>query len=808
MPFKSVGKEITRGTICRDQFTASVTIICSDRIAQGQASFLLLDIKWRQKKDDTEQPGIPDDAKPIVLTFRKQASSASGDIHFDAADGPTTKGFTGDTQQVLTIFGAASTTGEKPDVVLDIKIEDKVRESIPLSVGAVTTTVEIRDENGTDPPQFFILPETITRLKAVATPAGGSFSWFSTSPSLEIRGNSTNEIVEVIVHRPQGALPAIADRFLRLAVLYAPSSGPAIMAFYTPWAIFAPEEPGPFPVGKTTYTAANMTIAGGLEGWPLDIEVTIEGLIRYPAETAGDNKNFSTLKSKYPLVMLAHGRHSPVDLEREAADESIKLDGAGDPIFIKTGAGDVAEFKNFEGLEYLASHLASYGFVAVSLNLNGKFDPATRVGQLVEPQGVTVSCRPFKMDQVAIEHRALTILQTVRTIKDKNANDPIFKDKIDEATIGLIGHSRGGEAVVQAQETNKALIPLGLDEKLKAIVSIAPTDSRNVNVEIPYLAIVGTDDGDVFDLEGLRIYDRAKPPRHLIVVVGGIHNGFSSNWRERDEVLVPPPVSRAQHEIIAKGYINLFLQRYLNGLHGEVSYFTLDRRLDLPASVDLHFSYQGLAGLTVDTFEDTPADKQKNTLNEKAADSSLVSFEELDLHRFKATPPDPINGCTDINLKTWFQDTTGLMVEWNTLSASYSSELGGRSAANFEALSFRVGQDTTINPASLDQDFKVTLTDSDGQKATVKASDFGKMPFPRTKQLPDFDGLLRVKKDGLGNPITFAIPMSLLKTIRIPLRKFVEKNAKLKLDSLAKITFEFNEKIPGRIAVDDIEFSL
>src|SRR6185295_8519121 len=197
-------------------------------------------------------------------------------------------------------------------------------------------------------------------------------------------------------------------------------------------------------------------------------------------------------------------------------------------------------------------------------------------------------------------------------------------------------------------------------------------------------------------------------------------------------------VSRAQHEIIAKGYINLFMQRYLNGLRGEVPYFPLDRRLDLPASLDLHFSYQGPGGLMVDTFEDAPADKDKNTLKKDVAGPSLVSFDEVDLHTFKATPPDPTAGCTDINRQTWFQDTHGVMIEWNSLSASYTSELGSLSAANFEALSFRVGQDITINPASVDQDFKVTLADSDGQKATVKASDFGKLPFPRTKQLPVF----------------------------------------------------------------------
>jgi len=64
-------------------------------------------------------------------------------------------------------------------------------------------------------------------------------------------------------------------------------------------------------------------------------------LIRYPAAVAGANQPISTLLDTYPLVILAHGNHvrGPV------------------------------RFDSHDGLEYLARHLASYGYVAASIDL-------------------------------------------------------------------------------------------------------------------------------------------------------------------------------------------------------------------------------------------------------------------------------------------------------------------------------------------------------------------------------------------------------------------------------------------------------
>lgn len=800
MPLRTIGREVTRGTICKDTFRAQVTIVCSDRIPAGEASRLYLSVRWRERRDGGEVPGQPDDARPITLTLRKLTAAASGEIRFDALDGPTTKGFTRDVDQFLVIFGQSATAGSTPDVGLDVSIEGELQATVNLSVGPVATTVAIRAENGVDEAGFFILPDTQTRLTAVATPATpGIFGWVSAHPDLLLSSPVTTPTVGLSARRPTGALPPVADRTMNLAVLFTPDSGEgSVMAVHELFPVYDPEEPGPFPVGRAHYpnsafTPLEMTLIAGLDGWPLDINVPLEALVRYPAASAGDDTPFSPRQPKYPLIILAHGRHGASEFERLADGSPRRGPGCGlTPI--TNLAGDRVEFKNFEGLEYLASHLASYGFIAASINLNGRFNPANGRGELVVPQGTVVTCRPTLVDEAAITQRGLVVLGHIQALRDLNSSDPVFQNKIDLDRIGLIGHSRGGEAVVAAQETNKTvLLPLTADEKIKAIVSIAPTDNRNISLDVPYLLLVGTDDGDVSDLSGLRIYDRAQPPKHGVIVVGAIHNYFSTNWQWQDEVPADPPVSRAQHESIAKGYCNIFFQHYLNGLSGEVQYFTGRRRLGLPASVELHFLHRALNGLVVDAFEDAPPDKLKNTLDGTVTPNNIASFDEVDLH--------PLTAACTPNLPAWCQDTHGLMVEWRTLTASYDSALGGQSAQPFEALSFRVGQDDAINPPGATQDFKVRLTDADGRVATLKVSDFDTIPPVRTKSIiVDEDPITCA-------PVTAPKKVTVLKTIRIPLQRFKQQNAGLRLEALASVSFVFDEKVPGKLAFDDIEFS-
>lgn len=562
-------------------------------------------------------------------------------------------------------------------------------------------------------------------------------------------------------------------------------------------------------------TGPTFTISGGLENVAYDVVVNLKALVRYPADSNGVGVQLSSSKDRYPLVVLAHGRHNPFEFSRTGAGGIIML-APGIPDTITDADDNVMEFKNYEGLEYLAAHLASHGFIAVSINLNGRYHPDTDFSdvwaELVRPGLRLISCRPAESDQAAIAHRGITILRHIQEMKRRNDEEALFYGRIDLDNIALLGHSRGGEAVVSAYDQNKALPPAS-QAQIKGLISIAPTDFRHIILDVPFLAINGSDDGDVIDAGGLRIYDRADPPRQLVWVIGAIHNYFSSNWHWQGEVPAAPLVDRSGHENIAKAYANVFVHQYLmRNVAGLETYFTAERNISALSAIDMHHSYQTTSTLTVDSFEDSPADKTRNSLAESVTDVSVKSFDEMVFHRhttavplagpitpamiadMQADPPRLSPSRCTIHLAYWFHETNAMMIEWDNTSAVYNTALPNVSVVDFKAMSFRVAQDKTVNPVGNTQDFKIKLTDSSGQEAFIKVSDITTIPYPRDKEVD------------IGITVDFS--KSVFKTVRLPLKRFTQLNNYLDLTSLSSIGFMFSETSVGRLGIDDIEFTL
>jgi hypothetical protein len=104
------------------------------------------------------------------------------------------------------------------------------------------------------------------------------------------------------------------------------------------------------------------------------------------------------------------------------------------------------------------------------------------------------------------------------------ATENPFHGKVDMGNIGIIGHSRGGEAVGHATAFNTlthypddATITWDFGFDIKAVIAIAPVDgqyrpsSRLVPVEnVNYFVFHGTHDGDVSSFAGLRTYKRVQ----------------------------------------------------------------------------------------------------------------------------------------------------------------------------------------------------------------------------------------------------------------------------------------------------------
>ena len=228
-----------------------------------------------------------------------------------------------------------------------------------------------------------------------------------------------------------------------------------------------------FPVGEAFYdpgtdpfvpAADRMISFPPGDGYPVPRTVEIRALVRYPAAVAGAGAPFHPAVSTCPLVLIVHGNHRAT------------LSPGGPPT------------ESYRGFDYLARHLAARGYIAASLDmdqLNGPFGEDAPVNN-------------------TISYRARTILAHIARWRAKNMSDPLFAGRVDLFRIGLVGHSRGGEAVVEARRLGS---PYGT---VAGVASMSPTDwLGDIHFGCPYLVTYGSVDGDIITAEGFKLYDRA-----------------------------------------------------------------------------------------------------------------------------------------------------------------------------------------------------------------------------------------------------------------------------------------------------------
>src|SRR5262249_3688830 len=150
---------------------------------------------------------------------------------------------------------------------------------------------------------------------------------------------------------------------------------------------------------------------------------------------------------------------------------------------------------NHMGYMDLLDRLASKGIIAISIDA---YDLTGNVPQLI----------PERSDLI-LKHLELwshmNDLATFPSYPDFFAGR--FNSHVDMTKISVSGHSRGGEASMVAYMRNaSAPTPFNIN----SVSSIAPVDGQAyVLPDVPYFVILPAADGDVFNLSGMRIYDRA-----------------------------------------------------------------------------------------------------------------------------------------------------------------------------------------------------------------------------------------------------------------------------------------------------------
>lgn len=395
------------------------------------------------------------------------------------------------------------------------------------------------------------------------------------------------------------------------------------------------------PFGRVTDFAGNQPFdflqaakdAGLIKPYPADpakFLTRIDARLCYPAQSSSTGTPKAVHfphsgKRAMPLAVIVHGNH-----------EALVATGKPKPVTLKNGAaavtGTLSSIPNHEGYRYLQEHLAAQPEGIISLSISTNLANAT--GSWVE-------------------WRARMINAAIGALKAAIAADPghFLRDAVDFAKVGLLGHSRGGEAVIRAHQLN--LVAKGYT--CKAVVSLAPTDFTGAtaaskvavdNPETAYLGIWGGLDGDVsgarraggFAFAGAapRIYDRCKAHKAFVFAPPCTHNRFNNPvWSDHGEwqrttggataLDVPAAAaSEAAHEALLKEYGWAFFDLILNGNAARQAAFR-SGEVKSASGIDVaqqwHF---GTGFLTIDDFEGVSASFGARTLDPIMAIASLA----------------------------------------------------------------------------------------------------------------------------------------------------------------------------------------
>lgn len=421
----------------------------------------------------------------------------------------------------------------------------------------------------------------------------------------------------------------------------------------------------------------------------------------------------------FPLVVIVHGNHDPEDFS--------------DP-----------------GYGYLGELMASRGFIFVSVDenfLNGNMSGEN-------------------------DARGWLLLQHLKAWRGFNdsAGGP-FSGRVDLGNIALIGHSRGGEAVAVAAAFNRlshypddATIPFDFDFGIKAIAAIAPVDGQYTPanrptplVNINYLVMHGSHDGDVSSFSGLRQYARVrftdgKPWfKSAVWMYRANHGQWNTVWGSTDggpesarfldlRGLLPPEQQRQ----MARIYLSAFLEATLKGRREYLPMFRDHRVIGgwLPKTMYVtRFMDSGFH-----TLADYDEDVEVNT---GSAPGVTIAAESLATWREGVLPLRSRNGD---------EGHSGVWLGWNNRiagtdttrtgkPASYSVSLGDSLRAAWKvgtgsALVFSLTTTSAVpGPRAAPKDTTKTKTPAAGKKPAPKPTALDSLPVGLSIEMVDSHGV-------------------------------------------------------------------
>lgn len=473
----------------------------------------------------------------------------------------------------------------------------------------------------------------------------------------------------------------------------------------------------PYPVGSIEYDSG---VAVVVTTGAVSVSAHVKGNAYYPAESSGPGTPFRAGLSPVPIIFMAHGNHS-----------------AADPSYL--------------GYDYFQQALARIGMVAASVDLNA----------------INAKDLPYTEDDPNL--RAQLLVKSIEFLKSIPPGSPLSA-KVDYSKVGLMGHSRGGEAVLIVPKLVMASVP-GVGNP--CILSLAPTNAPHVAggpsvKRVPsgsaFMTLLPAGDGDVYTNDGAKFYDQGipSPLKCQLYLLKANHNYFNRQWTDDDTAgWGGPPLtilSRADHERVLTVYGCAFFRAFLLG--HETSQFLEGRMLPPsldPSNISLSIKWSNqVAKITVDDYEESHP-ISLNSLGEPTSQNGGLT---ATVETFAGGDGHPlVSG-------TFYGDTMGMKAASPAGVGSFRSQLHGTvSIAEKMEVWVRVAEiydGVSVPPTATG--FEIGLEDSDGIIAWLTSDSVGGVPRPYDRKAHD-------------SPVGLDCTKTMMRTLRFPVGCFEDANS-------------------------------
>ncbi len=379
------------------------------------------------------------------------------------------------------------------------------------------------------------------------------------------------------------------------------------------------------------------------------------------------------------------------------------------PVFFIVHGNHDSNVPSYLGYDYLGQSLASHGYVVISVDEN-----------IINATGVNNDLR------------AVLLLENMKVIFELNDTEgSAIAGLIDEDTVAIGGHSRGGEMVAAAYLFNDldyypedGTVKFDYHFNITSIVAIAPVVdqyrpvSHSVEIsDVNYLLIHGSNDQDVSDMMGEKQYNNvtftgADGEFYLkseVYILGANHGQFNTQWGRYDNPGAPAGFLNTHNfldpmdqQFIASSYIRVFLDTTLG----------------------IDNTYEELLS-NVDAFRSVLPDTVYITNYEDSNFEQLFTFD--DTVDIGAEQSVKVSGANTWTITSYDRGDLGESENY-VLSVNWDEDSAPQITMNFDAVDISSGyisfaiadmNETEIENIEEGFNYTVTLTDLSGNTVTI-----------------------------------------------------------------------------------------